>query len=376
MFYRPFGNKGFDVSTFGMGLMRLPTQADGKIDRSEAIAMIRYALDHGVNYLDTAYPYHGGESELVLAEALKDGYRQKAVVVSKSPTWLLKEPADYDRLLDEQLQKLGVDYLDVYLLHSLGEENFAIAQKMEYKVFIQRAKAAGKIKYAGFSFHGDFDCFKRIVDDFDFDVCQIQLNILDENEQATVEGLKYAAAKGLPVIIMEPLKGGRLASKVPAEAMAALDAVTPGRSSVEWAFKWLYNFPEVTVILSGVSTMAQLQDNLRIFEDARPGTLTDAENAALHQLKAVYEARMKVGCTGCEYCMPCPQGVEIPRIFSRYNDASVFDEMAQSQQAYAKMIAEGHDASQCVGCGACEGACPQSLSIIELLQQADAALRG
>ena len=180
--------RGFDVSTFGMGLMRLPTQADGKIDRAEAIAMIRYALDHGVNYLDTAYPYHGGESELVLAEALKDGYRQKAIVVSKSPTWLLKEPADYDRLLDEQLEKLGVDYLDVYLLHSLGEENFAIAQKMEYKAFIQRAKAAGKIKYAGFSFHGDFDCFRRIVDDYDFDVCQIQLNILDENEQATVRG--------------------------------------------------------------------------------------------------------------------------------------------------------------------------------------------
>ncbi|MGI6200113.1 MAG: aldo/keto reductase [Christensenellales bacterium] len=376
MFYRPFGNKGFDVSTFGMGLMRLPTQADGKIDRAEAIAMIRYALDHGVNYLDTAYPYHGGESELVLAEALKDGYRQKAIVVSKSPTWLLKEPADYDRLLDEQLEKLGVDYLDVYLLHSLGEENFAIAQKMDYKAFIQRAKAAGKIKYAGFSFHGDFDCFKRIVDDYDFDVCQIQLNILDENEQATVEGLKYAAAKGMPVIIMEPLKGGRLASKVPAEAMAALDAVTPGRSSAEWAFKWVYNFPEVTVILSGVSTMDQLKDNLRIFQDARPGILTEAENTALHQLKAVYESRMKVGCTGCEYCMPCPQGVQIPQIFSQYNDASVFDELEQSQRGYAKLIAEQHDASQCVGCGACEGACPQSLSIIELLKQADAALRG
>lgn len=375
MYMRPFGNLGFSVSTFGMGMMRLPTLPEGGIDRPEAIKMVRHAIDSGVTYVDTAYPYHGGESEIVTGLALKDGYREKVKLATKCPMWLMEKPEDFDRVLDEQLEKLGVDYIDFYLLHALDKD------KLENKVFklgayefLDRAKASGKIRHAAFSFHDDMETFKRIVDSYPFEMAQIQMNYLDEFQQAQVEGMKYAASKGIPIVVMEPLRGGRLAGPVPKEVTEILDAVAPGRSPVEWAFKWMYNFPEVAVILSGVSSMEQLDDNLRIFENAAPNTMSPEELKATTQARLAFEQRIRVGCTGCEYCMPCPQGVMIPRIFSRWNDAAMFDTYENNKKEYAKLVSEGKDASHCVQCGACEAVCPQDFSIIDMLQKADKAL--
>ncbi|MDD3242868.1 MAG: aldo/keto reductase [Eubacteriales bacterium] len=376
MYQRPFGKLGFDVSGFGVGAMRLPTLPEGGIDRPEAIKMIRYAIDHGVTYVDTAYPYHGGESETVVGLALQDGYRERVKLATKSPTWLIEKPEDYDRLLDEQLEKLGVDYVDFYLLHALDKEKFEnVVLKYDAFAFLDRAKAAGKIKHAAFSFHDDMDTFKRIIDAYPFEMAQIQMNYLDEFNQARVEGMKYAASKGVPIVIMEPLRGGRLAGSLPTEVTELFEQAAPGRSAAEWAFRWMYDFPEVTTILSGVSTMEQLQDNLRIFENAAPGTMTAAEKDAVTKARLAFEKRIKVGCTGCEYCMPCPQGVAIPRIFARWNDASTFDDWKKGKAEYANIVEKNEDASHCVQCGACESVCPQDFSIIDLLQAADAELR-
>jgi len=378
MYYRKFGNLGFEVSTFGMGCMRLPVimSEDGqkKVDEKEAIRMIRYAIDHGVNYIDTAYPYHGGESELIVAKALKDGYREKTKLATKLPVWLVNSYEDFDKLLNEQLSKLEVESIDFYLLHALNKERWEAMKKLNALDFLNKAIKSGKIKYAGFSFHDDLQTFKEIIDAYPWNMCQIQLNILDENYQAGVEGLVYANKKGVPVVIMEPLKGGKLAHQVPSDIKALWDSAETKRSPVEWAFRWLYNFPEVNVILSGVSTMEQLQDNLEIFQDARPNSMTEEEQRLVHRVKELYNSKIKVGCTGCNYCMPCPSGVSIPQIFSIYNEASIYDSFAAASEQYRKLIAEGKDASQCVECGQCESACPQGIEVIEKLKEAHAAL--
>lgn len=384
MQYTTFGKDKVKISRFGMGCMRLPfSEVDGKyaVDEAESVRMIRYAVEHGVNYFDTAYPYCGGKGEIIVGNALKDGYRERVNLTTKLPCWFVKKEEDFERLLDEQLNKLQVEYLDFYLIHHLSKNNWENISKFDVAGFFDNMKKKGKIKYAGFSFHDNTEVFKNILDSYDWDVCQIQLNILDENYQAGVEGLKYAGSKNVPVIIMEPLKGGCLANEPHKEVSDIYNKAPVKRSHIEWAFRWLYNFPEIMTILSGVSTLEQLNENIRIFEDAAPNCMTEEEIELVRQVKKVYEEKIKVGCTGCRYCMPCPNRVHIANIFDMYNSAYVYNDLEKSIKRYDELIRTGEkqgkrDVSFCIECGKCERACPQNLPVIEKLKEADKVLRG
>ena len=378
MHYVDFGNLGFKISRFGMGCMRFPMEKghtdDSQVDEKAAIDMIRYAIDHGVNYIDTAYPYHGGRSEVIVGKALKNGYRDKIKLATKLPVWHAKKYEDLEKLLDEQLRRLKTDHIDFYLLHALNEKQWHRVQKLGVLDFLDEAMEKGKIRYPGFSFHDELPVFKDIIDSYDWHMCQIQLNILDEHYQAGVEGLKYAGSKGIPVVIMEPLRGGKLAQNLSQDVIDIWNDFPVKRSPVEWAFRWLYNFPEVTTILSGVSTVEQLKDNIKIFEEAKPNVMTDEELALVKRVQEFYKGKIKVGCTSCNYCMPCPSDVAIPDIFSMYNDASIFNDFKTYKKRYGELIKKEKDASQCVECGNCESACPQHLPIIEKLKEANKAL--
>lgn len=374
MQYRPFGNKNFEVSTFGMGCMRPPMKraADGAevIDREEYIRMIQYAVDHGVTYLDTAYVYCGGDSERMVGEALSQGGRRdKVKIATKCPVWLAENKQDLWRMFEEECEKLQTKFIDIYLLHSLDQEHYAQAEKAGCFEFLDELKAAGRIGMAAFSFHDQYELFCQILDRYDWDMCQLQLNVIDTDYQATLEGMRKAAARGMAVVIMEPLRGGMLAN-VPGEVQAIYDEAPVRRSPAEWAFRFMYNFPEVTTILSGVSNQEQLEDNLRIFDKAQAGVMDEAEQALIARVKAYFDDQIRVRCTGCAYCMPCPQGVKIPDLFSSYNRASMFGAWDDARKEYGKQLQKGEDtADLCVQCGACEAECPQHLSIMELLQQ-------
>ena len=369
---------GENVSVLGFGCMRFPTTSKNAedLDIEKSTAMLRYAAENGVNYFDTAYVYHGGKSESFIGEALKP-YRDKINFATKCPTWEVKCEEDFDRILTEQLERLQTDHIDFYLMHALDKDRFEnIVLKFNLIDKINKAKAEGKIRHIGFSFHDDNAVFHQIMDDFDgWDMAQIQFNYLDDEHQATEEGLRYAGKRGVPVVVMEPLRGGALAN--PPENVKAHMAKDGGRrSAAEWAFAYAADYPEVAVILSGMSNETQLEDNLRIFDRLAPGCLTDAEREQIKGFKQAYLSRMKVGCTGCSYCVPCPQDVRIPAIFRAYNEASMFDHPEAFRSRYAGMIENGGDASRCVGCGRCEKLCPQHLPIPELLAKIDAEYKG
>lgn len=370
----PFGKLGFDVSRLGMGCMRLPTmQKDGKtvIDREAAISMIRSGIDQGINYVDTAYPYHDGESEIVVGQALKGGYREQVKLATKLPIWLVKEEKDMNRLLDEQLKKLDVPYVDFYLLHAMNKDRMELMRSLNYKKFFQEALADGRIRHAAFSFHDDKDCFLDILHDYDnWSMAQIQYNYLDDDKQATEEGLKAAGKAGVPLVIMEPLRGGALANP-PADVQQLMEGYEVKRSAVEWAFSYVANYAEVATILSGMSSQQQLDENIRIFDSLTVGGLTDADKAFVKQIKETYLARVPIGCTGCRYCVPCPNDVFIPSVFHSYNENAMLGQDWKHNWGYGNLVKDGHDASKCVGCGACEAQCPQSLPIIELLSKID-----
>lgn len=376
MNYVPFGNLGFDVSRLGFGMMRLPTKTveEGKtvIDREEAIRMVRYAIDHGLSYVDTAYPYHGGESEIVTGLALKDGYRERVTLTTKLPQWLVNESADMDRYLDEQLKKLDLPYVDFYLLHALNKDAFHKLQRLDYKSFIKRAKADGRIKHIGFSFHDEHKVFREIVDDYDgWELAQIQLNYLDDEYQAGEAGMRYAGERGINIVVMEPLRGGAIANP-PQSVRDMMEKNERHYSPVEWAFRYAGDFKEVKTILSGMTTMQQVKDNLDIFSRVAVGSLTEKDRAFVKELKKAYLERIAIGCTKCEYCQPCPQGVLIPRIFAAVNDDYMFEDDKRFDNAYRQIIKEEGDAARCVACGQCESVCPQHLPIIELLEKAAA----
>ncbi len=383
MQYRQFGNLDFQVSSFGLGCMRLPLEEEpeggkdaSRIHVEEAIELIRYAIDQGVTYVDTAYPYHGGNSELVVGKALKDGYREKVKLATKLPVWLCKTYEDFGRLLDEQLAKLQVDYIDFYLLHALNKNSWKTVLSLGVLDFLDEAVAQGKIRYPSFSFHDELPVFKEIIDAYDWKMCQIQLNILDVNYQAGLEGLQYAADRNIPVVIMEPLKGGSLARNVPDDILGIWDESDAKHSPVDWAFRWVGNFPQVTTILSGVNNLEQLKDNLQIFDTITPDSMSGKELGLVQRVKEAYESKIKVGCTKCGYCVPCPAGVAIPDVFAHYNHSSIFNALPDSQRNYANLVKNSKDASLCVECGNCEEACPQSIPIIEKLAEADLVLAG
>jgi predicted aldo/keto reductase-like oxidoreductase len=348
--------------------MRLPA------DEAEAISLIRYAVDQGVNYLDTAYLY--GRSEQIVGKALEQGYREKVVLATKSPLWHIKAHANFEDYLDQQLARLKTDYLDIYLLHNLYTNNLKRAKLFDAFGFLDDMIEKGKIRFKGFSLHNTFEAFQGIVEDYYWDMAQIQLNILDEDQQVGLRGLHYGAALDLAMVIMEPLRGGTLITNAPAAAKALVAAHPAKRSLADWCFRWLYDKPEISVILSGASTLEQLKENLRIFDDSAPGSLSGEERDFLEQLKAAYRDAYQVGCTGCGYCMPCSRGVDIPQILRAYDQyllserTSVVDRMY-----YQRSMVEGErGADRCVACDSCVQRCPQSLAVPTFLKAAHEAL--
>lgn len=376
MQYRKFGKLDFEVPMLGFGCMRLPI-LDGdsaKIDEKKAIEMLRYGIDHGTTYIDTAYPYHKGNSEQLVGKALKDGYRERVKLATKLPVWLANSYEDFDKYLNEQLARLDTDWIDFYLLHSLDQESWDKVKNLGVLDFLDKALADGRIKYAGFSFHDEFPVFKEIFDAYDWSFCQIQLNYMDENYQAGLKGLQYAAERNVAVVVMEPLKGGKLAMNPPENIQKIWDAADQKRSSVDWALRWLCNFPQVSVILSGMSTLEQVMENIRIVEDAMPLSLTTQELDMVHRVAEQYRSLTKVQCTSCEYCMPCPAGVDIPRNFSLYNDTYIYGNVDLPSHTYNNFLPEEKRASACVSCNVCETLCPQHIPISRHMKDVHARL--
>lgn len=367
MKYVEFGKTGLKVSRFGLGCMRYPES------EAEAIEMVRYALDHGVNYVDTAYVYKN--SEEILGRALKDGYREKTYIATKSPIWQITKHEDFEKFLDEELLRLGTDHIDIYLLHNLGLDNWKKVKRYDGFTFLDKMIKKGKIGHKAFSFHGTSTLFKEVIDAFDWEMAQIQLNILDEFQQAGIDGLKYAEEKGIPVVVMEPLRGGHIIKNCPQEAMDLVENYPEKRSLTEWAFRWLYNMPETTVILSGTNTLDQLKENLEIFDHAVPNVMSSKDLDLIKKIREAFEMKNNINCTGCRYCMPCPNGVDIPQVFQLYNSTSVMEGHFVDRLVYQVTVApSGQGGDQCIECGICMEHCPQGIEIPENLKKAHETL--
>lgn len=354
--------------------MRFPlmNEDNSEIDYEKSTDMVRYAIDNGLNYIDTAYNYHAGSSEKFVAKVLEDGYREKVYLATKNPVWLVEKYEDFEKLLDEQLENLNTDYIDFYLLHSLHKKAWDKIVKLGVFDFIEEAKAKGKIKYMGFSFHDELSLFKEIIDSYDWDFCQIQLNYMDRQFQAGIAGLEYAASKDISVVIMEPIKGGKLVNS-PKEVMKIFDENEIKRSPAAWALKYLYGFEDIAVVLSGMSTMEHVKENIKTA--SQTSKLTSKELEIIDRVTEVYRDKIKVDCTSCRYCIPCPTNVAIPDIFQQYNDIYVYNRLEYSQSNYKHLIENEKDASQCIECGECQAICPQGLEIIQLLKDSEENLR-
>jgi predicted aldo/keto reductase-like oxidoreductase len=374
MLYRKVPKTGDELSILGFGCMRL-AQKDGRIDEERATGQIRYAIDHGVNYIDTAWPYHGGESEPLVGRALAGGYRERVKLATKLPAWMVKSRADMDRFLDAQLRKLATSRIDYYLVHSLNGGTWDRVVALGVAEFLDRARADGRIVNAGFSFHGLREDFKRIVDAYAWTFCQIQYNYLDEDHQAGTEGLKYAASKRLAVVAMEPLRGGTLAVRPQPPAIEEIwREAERRRSPAEWALRWVWDHPEVTVALSGMNDEAQVEENLRIASGAGPESLTIEEAGLVARAARKYREIMKVGCTGCGYCQPCPSGIDIPGCFDLFNAFHTFGKKQEALFLYVVraggfLSGQPAYASLCPHCLECLEKCPQELQIPDLLEQ-------
>jgi len=378
MQYRQVPKNGDSLSVLGFGAMRLPTKR-GRFDEERSKTQIRSAIDAGVNYIDTVFMY--GESERILGDVLQDGYREKVKLATKLPPWHLQKPEDMETILEGQLKKLRTDHIDYYLLHSLDANSWKKFLDFGVFEFLEKAKAAGKIINIGFSFHGDRKTFKEIIDSYDWVFCQIQYNFLDENTQAGKEGLLYAASKNIAVIIMEPLRGGMLTQKIPADAQKIYDSASTRRSPAEWGLRWVLNHPEVTVVLSGMNDEAHIRENITTCDNAIAGSMTPEELSVIEKVKGVYQRLMKVGCTGCAYCMPCPFGVNIPQCFTFYNQYYMAQNRIMTRAMYGIQLMGGLggkpvNASLCRNCGKCVSLCPQHIEIPDELKNVSKTLDG
>lgn len=365
MQYRKFGKLNVQVSALGFGCMRLPV-IDGKsgnIDQAEATRMIRRAIDQDVNYIDTAYGYHEKTSEIAVGKALQDGYREKVNLATKLPVWLVNESDDFDRLLNEQLGKLQTDHIDFYLMHALNRNSWKKVVDLGLLKRAEAARADGRVRHIGFSFHDNLETFKEIVDGYEgWDFCQIQYNYMDIENQAGTEGLRYAAEKGLGVVVMEPLLGGKLARSIPA-IEPIWDTAAEKRSPADWALQWLWDQPEVSVVLSGMSTMQQVEENLASAAKSNPCALEAEELAVIGAVRDQIRQLSPIPCTKCEYCLPCPNGVNIPRNFEVYNEGVMYNDPDGARRAYKMWISDDSKAANCIQCQECESKCPQKIAI-------------
>ncbi|UQZ89610.1 aldo/keto reductase [Deltaproteobacteria bacterium Smac51] len=379
MFKKAFGKTGLDVSILGFGCMRLPITDNNdpaSIDYDLATRMIRKAIDRGVNYVDTAYPYHSnqgrtapGASEPFVAHALKDGYRERVSLATKLPTWMVESRKQMNEILDEQLKRLETSHIDFYLAHNVNVNVWDKMVGLGLLDFMEEAKKDGRIKYAGFSFHDHYELFERVIKSYDWDMTQIQYNYLDVNYQAGQRGLKLAAELGVPVSIMEPLRGGFLVDHIPEELQKSLASVRPDWTMADWGLRWVMNQPGVGVVLSGMTAMSHVDDNIKIAETLVP--LSERETEALSRVRDYFHARLKVDCTGCGYCMPCSSGVDIPKNFLYYNDYFLMDSpeiQQRSKYYYGAQVGESERASNCVHCHECEEKCPQGLAISDMME--------
>jgi predicted aldo/keto reductase-like oxidoreductase len=378
MKYRKFGKLDWQASALGFGAMRLQIidGNHGNVDEIAVIKMMRYAIDHGVNYIDSAHGYHRGNSEIVIGKALQDGYRSKVKVATKLPCHVVNSTADFDRCLEEQMERLQTKQIDFYLLHHLNRLVWPKMVKLGIFKWADKAIADGRIAHFGFSFHDHYDLFKEIVDSYDnWTVAQIQYNFMDEEFQAGTRGLQYAYEKDLAVVIMEPLRGGRLT--VPPENVAKIwEEAKIQRTPQEWGLRWVWNHPEVSVVLSGMSKMEQVVENVAFAAHSQPHNLTAEDLALIARVRDTYRAMGPIDCTGCRYCMPCPNGVEIPRIFGWYNEAVIHNSPQRLRSYYndPNMLDKSERVENCIKCEICVEKCPQNLPIPELLDKAHAFL--
>lgn len=375
MEYTTFKKTGQQVSLLGMGTMRLPENSDGTVDEAAAIALIRKAIDSGVNYVDTAYMYHDGLSEVITGKALKDGYREKVLLADKMPIWMAKNREDMATLFETQLQRLDTTVIDMYLIHSLSVYNWERCQKLGLLEYLEDLKRLGRIHHIGFSFHDELPFFKELIDAYPWDFCQIQLNYMDKEYQAGLEGLQYAESKGIPVIVMEPLKGGKLTDRIPPVIEAIWADAPTKRSPADWAFRWVADLPGILTILSGISAESQLDENLSIFSNLTPPLLTEEERQRIDKVSVLYNELIPYSCTACKYCMPCPQKIDIPSFIELFNEWHVYEQNPKVMVNFGWWFPK-YKPSLCTGCKVCEGLCPQHLPISKIMSEGSMVFEG
>lgn len=381
MQYRSFPNLKWKPSALGFGAMRLPVinGDQSKVDVPETTRIIRYAIDQGVNYLDTAYFYHGGFAEQAVGQALKDGYRNKIKLATKFPARYVKSGADFDKQFQDQLERLQTDKIDFYLLHGLSKRGWETLRDMGVLPWMEKMVAKGHLEHLGFSFHDDYPVFKEIVDGYDnWTFCQVQFNYMDVDYQAGRRGVEYAAKKGLGVLVMEPLRGGQLAGRFPEPVARVWESDPQKRSPVEWALRWIWSYPEISLILSGMSAMEQVMENVNIAGRYGNSRLNREELELVDRVRQAYKGLSPVPCTGCRYCLPCPGGVEIPAIFRIYNELMMYNDVRVAKMRYNGGpwgLKKEQGAQNCVECGHCSEACPQKIAVPGFLKKAHEALR-
>ena len=362
---------GIETSLLGFGCMRFPVLENGEINEPEAERMLDKAIAEGVNYIDTAYPYHEGKSEIVTGKILKKYDRDSFYLATKLPLWQINSLEDVDRIFGEQLTKLQTDHVDFYLMHAMNKERWDAMRKLGVVERLEQIKAEGRIRYLGFSFHDSYEAFEEIINAREWDFCQIQLNYMDVEEQAGLKGYELAASKNVPVIVMEPVKGGSLAAFAE-DIMEKFRAADAQASAASFALRWVGSLPGVKVILSGMSTMGQVEDNLKTFGCFKP--LSGEEQKMVKEVRDTLKSRVQNGCTACRYCMPCPAGVDIPGCFGVWNTYHMYQNYNMVKRRWENELGEQKQAKNCVKCGKCEQACPQKLSIRKDLERAQADL--
>ncbi len=369
MIYRENQKNGEKISQLGFGCMRFDK------DDKEVEKQIVYAIENGVNYFDTAYIYPNSEERL--GKVLAKGYREKVSIATKMPTYMINKTEGFNKMFNTQLERLQTNYIDYYFMHMLSSvEEWNRVGNLGIVEFINEKKSSGQIKNIGFSYHGGLQGFKDLVDAYDWDFCMLQFNYLDENNQAGKSGVEYAASKGLPVMIMEPLRGGKLVNNLPKDAMDVWESADVKRSPAEWALRWVWNHPAVLTVLSGMNSMAMVEENIRIASEAKPNELSVEERSLYDQVVKAILGKGTIPCTGCNYCMPCPKGVDIPMCFTSYNDKKSVIEGGFLPKFFYIQRLHNHEASLCVECGKCEKHCPQNIAIIEDLKKVRKEMEG